>query len=563
MRRFAWFSVAICLLISVPGCRNQATPPIDEPENAVAPGPKFSLADITNESNVHFAYQNAQQANFCTILESLGGGVGLIDFDCDGLADLCFPGGGTMNPDQEIGGLPTGLFRNEGGMRFARADAAGMSPCSFYSHGATVGDYNNDGFPDVLISGYGAVSLWTNQGDGTFVETTDSCGIASPTWNTTAAWGDLNGDGSLDLYLQSYVNWSFQNHPTCWIASGEREICSPKEFAPQADRVFLSNSDGTFREVSKEIGLRDDGKGLGILLLDVDDDSDLDIYVANDTVPNFLYLNDGNGQFSEVGMPHGVALDDRALANGSMGIDAFDYNTDGQLDLWVANYEDESFALYRNEGAGFFLHVSHSTGVSSIGEYFVAFGTAAADFDHDGDEDLVIANGHAIKYPTRSPRRQLPLLLENNEGRFSRTESVGEYFETDHVGRGLAIGDLDNDGDVDVVASHIDDPVSILRNDQTTGQFVTVQLTGVQSNRDAVGARLSLETSRGTMVRQIKSGVSYLSSSDTRVHWGLPDDCKVQKLVIHWPQGNVQEITPLPTGELFRIVEPLSQPTER
>jgi hypothetical protein len=555
----AYFAVAVVAFysLSLPACKRPKTPPAAVPSPPlIAKQSALRFTDVTPETGIQFRYQNAQEADHRVILESLGGGVGLLDADRDGLLDICLPGGGTMTSDEQLGGLPTGFFRNLGGLRFASCDEAGLSLCSFYSHGVAIGDYNNDGFPDVLITGYGGVSLWTNQGDGTFAESTEHCGIESSSWNTTAAWGDLNGDGSLDVYLEHYVNWSFDNDPVCRVPGGEREICSPKEFEPLPDQVYFSNGDGSFHDATQEAGLRKDGKGLGVLLLDANDDGYLDVYVANDTVANFLYLNDGDGRLEEVGLLHGVAVDDHGITNGSMGVEAFDYNGDGLLDLWVANYEDEAFALYRNEGRGHFLHVSELSGIKALGQYFVAFGTAAADFDHDGDEDLVVANGHVVKFPQRSPRRQLPLLLQNNKARFVRAEGVGEYFENAHEGRGLAIGDLDNDGDMDVLVSHIVDPVSVLRNDRPSGTWFSVQLTGVRSNRDAIGAKLTLHTTDGNkMVRQIKSGVSYLSSSDTRVLWGLPDGAEVERLVIRWPLGNVQEIMAPPTERLLTIVE--------
>jgi hypothetical protein len=414
-----------------------------------------------------------------------------------------------------------------------------------FSHGVSVGDYDNDGFGDLLITGYGGVELWKNQGDGTFIELHAAAGIVNPSWGTSAGWGDLTGDGNLDVYIANYVNWSFQFHPYCeGPTPQEREICPPRSFLPLDDVLFYSNGDGTFRNATAEAGLAEGGKGLGVLLCDVDGDADLDIYVANDTTENFLYLNDGQGRLEEVGQLAGVAVDDRGIPNGSMGVDAFDYNLDGQLDLWVTNYEREPFALYRNEGGGQFFFASQPAGITALGGRFVGFGTAGADLDRDGQEDIVVTNGHVIKYPPFAPRRQLPVLMKNDRGRFRRvTFPPGEYFSQAHEGRGLVAADLNDDGALDLVITHLHEPFALLANQtRDANGWLRVRLIGRTSNRDAVGSRLVLHTSRGDYVRQIKGGGSYLSHNDLRVFWGLPAETDINRLTIAWPSGATQTI---------------------
>lgn len=509
-------------------------------------------------SGLQFVYKNGDEAQHCTILESLGGGIGILDYDSDGAMDLCVSGGGKFSAETEISGLPTGLFQNVNKLRFTdRSEASRISSSPYYSHGVAVGDFNNDGFSDVAITGYHGLLLWVNQGDGTFVECAAQVGIVNRLWSSSAAWGDLNGDGTLDLYVANYVDWSFQNHPVCRAPDGQRDICPPKSFSGLPHKIYYSQGDGTFRESSEHAGLKNDGKGLGVVLVDINADSRLDIYVANDTTSNFLYVNKGEGRFEEVGELSGSALDDRGLPNGSMGVDAFDYNLDGQLDLWVCNYEDETFALYRNQGAAHFAHVSKSTGLTSFGQRFVGFGTAAADFDFDGDEDIVVANGHVIKFPQRSPRRQLPLFLESQKGRFVRTPfSNDSYFGTAHEGRGLAMADFDNDGDADLAISHVNEAVSVLRNKQTSQEWLSVKLIGRASNRDAIGARLMLHTTASKQVRQIKGGGSYLSTHDLRVRWGFGPGQSPLKLEIEWPSGTQQVIDKLSSGSELVLLEP-------
>ena len=510
-------------------------------------------------SGVNFTFQNGEEAGNCTILESLGGGVGILDFDLDGAMDFCVAGGGSFQAENTIIGRPTGLFHNLGDFRFRdRSQASRIQYAPQYTHGIAVGDYDNDGFCDIALTGYRGILLWTNQGDGTFVESANQLGIVNNLWSSSAAWGDLNGDGQLDLYVANYVNWSFDNHPSCGSTNGQRDICPPKSFDPLPDSLYLSQPEGTFRQSSVEAGLRTDGKGLGVLLADFDADSKLDIYVANDTTNNFLYLNKGQGQFDEKAELCGVALDDRGLPNGSMGVDIMDYNLDGKFDIWVCNYEDESFALYRNEGAAQFLHVSKSTGLTSFGQRYVGFGTACADFDLDGDEDVVVANGHVIKYPQRSPRKQIPLYLENQKGRFVKVPFTQKsFFGKPQEGRGLAVADFDNDGDFDLVVSRLNEPLAIVRNNQPNANWLTVRLIGRISNRDAIGARLKLTNNGRSQIRQIKGGGSYLSTHDLRVLWGIDNKESMSTLEIDWPSGIRQMVDQLSAG-YHVFIEPTS-----
>ncbi len=562
-RTTRWLSaagVAIVLLLTA-GC-NPATPPRTKKSAAVPPPlPLLDFTDVAPHVGVDFRYEHHPEADYRTILESLGGGVALLDYDADGLLDLCFPGGGIFGDRKIDRGLPLGLFRNRGDWSFElTAAAAHADQPRHYSHGTAVGDYDRDGFPDLLVTGYGGLQLWHNQGDGTFVEMQGPAGLDDSLWSTSAAWGDVTGDGELDLYVVHYVNWSFANHPACPSQTdpGERDICSPREFEPLADTLYINQGDGTFRDGSRVSGLRDDGKGLGVVLADLDADRDLDIYVANDTTANFLYFNDGTGKLTEAAELRGAAASASGKMDGSMGVDVCDFNRDGEPDLWVANFEAEDFALYHNIGQAQFEHYSRRAGITAVGTNQVAFGTQCGDFDLDGDEDILVVNGHTSLFPTRADRRQRPMLIAFDDGFFHVAQPAAvSYLDTPRLGRGLAMGDLDGDGDLDAAVSHLEEPVSVLRCDQElANHWLAVRLIGVRASRDAVGTRVTLHTDRGTQVAQRAGGRSYLSSPENLLRFGIPAGDNIHSLTIHWPSGIDQEVTPSGWDMVLTIVEP-------
>ncbi len=521
-----------------------------------------AFADVTERAAVRFTYRNGQESGHFAILESLGGGVGMTDYDNDGDLDLLVPGGGEYKTDKEIVGLSPGLFRNEGGWKFsARAGEAGIESAPSYSHGAAAGDFDNDGFTDILITGYGGLLLFQNQGDGTYRQVARDAGLTDSLWSSSAAWGDVNGDGNPDLYVAHYVDWSLDNNPICdGPEANLRDVCPPRRFEPLPDVFYQSNGDGTFTDVSATIPLRNDGKGLGVLMADVDLDGHLDIYVANDTVANFLYRNKGDGHLEDASIRSGTSLSDSGTPDGSMGVDAGDYNLDGQPDIWVSNYERESFALYRNEGNFFFQHVSRSTQVTAVGGLAVGWGTVFIDFDRDGDEDVFVSNGHVIRYPKNAPIRQPPLLFQNDSGkRFQNVAPVaGEYMRTPHMGRGVAAGDLDNDGDQDLAISLVNEPMAVLSNESGTNNSLVIRLIGIQSSRDAVGALITVQVApdQPQMIRLVKSGGSYASSSDPRQFFGLGQATSVVAVEICWPSGIIQSLENVNIEETLILREP-------
>jgi len=560
-------AVAVAAMVSA-GCEKTASnhptaTPVDvvgEPSRGGVAPPAFT--DITAASRVDFTYHNGSETDSMSIVESLGGGVGIIDFDGDGRLDLFFPGGGGIPIEQPLTARPHGLFRQFEDLRFAEvATSADVHHARHYSHGCTVGDFDSDGFADLLVTGYGGLQLLQNQGDGTFSDVTRQAELTDTAWSSSVAWGDVNKDGNLDLYVAHYVDWSWNNHPACRGHGGRRDICPPRSFRGLDDILYISAGDGTFRDETAAAGLVPEGKGLGVTLADLDRDGDIDIYVANDTVNNFLYRNDGHGRFEEVGVISGLAMDDRGAANGSMGIAVLDYNEDLLADVWVTNYERESFALYRNEGGANFSHVSDTMGIYALGSSNVGFGTVAGDVDRDGDEDIVIANGHVIRYPENGDARQLPLLLIHDGRRFRPAEfSPDQYFGQPHHGRGLALGDIDNDGDLDCVFANSNEPAAVLRNDVAApGRWLGIRLIGRRSHRDAVGATVVLETDQGSHFRTVAGGGSYLSHNDPRLFFGLPT-ARPKRLQIDWPSGtrHVVEIADAKADGYIDVIEPSS-----
>lgn len=575
--RLAMRTGLLFLIICLPGCRSEETSAPKSPADSViveTEGQSLDLpvranvvsvasfVDMTDRTSIRFQYKNDQEAGHYAILESLGGGVGLTDYDLDGNLDLFVPGGGAYQPEKKVVGLSPGLFRNHGQWSFSsHATEAGVDSAPFYSHGAAVGDIDNDGFSDVVVTGYGGLLLFQNLGDGTYREMAQDAGLTDTLWSTSAALGDVNGDGNPDLYVAHYVDWSMENNPVCGGPQpNQQDVCPPRKFEPLPDTFYQSNGDGSFSDVTSSIPLRPDGKGLGVLMADVDLDGHIDIYVANDTVPNFLYRNTGDGRLEDASSRSGTSLSDSGSPDGSMGVDVGDFNLDGRPDLWVSNFERESFALYRNDGDFFFQHVSRSTGVTAVGGLAVGWGTVFMDFDRDGDEDVFVSNGHVIRYPQNAPLRQPPLLFQNDSGRrFNNVAPMaGSYMKEPHMGRGVASGDLDNDGDFDLAISCTNEPLTLLANESGTNASLVIRLIGTEGSRDVVGAFARVRASQGQpqMLRQVKSAGSYASSSDSRLFFGVGKDQTVEEVEIHWPSGTVQTLKDVPVSKHLVLREP-------
>jgi hypothetical protein len=606
----AVLACGLALLIDRPD-----TPSLDPPQpDAVTTSPPPGVfEDVTAGSGLDFTYRNGEEAGHATIFESVGGGVALLDYDGDGLLDVFVTGGGFFGgPDKkEIRGLPSRLYKNLGGFRFRDVtEEVGLGSLAdgqpwFYSHGCAVADYDNDGWPDLLVTGWGRLALFHNEpadpdnpaAGRRFADVTAGAGLdKGVTWATSAAWADLDGDGWPDLYVCQYVNWSWNNNPPCRDLRHreQRDVCPPEVFNAIPHLLYHNNGGRTFTEVGAAAGLRvprpedayaglthlapaarerlrradrekNYGKGLGVLIADLDDDGRPDVYVANDTSGNFLYLNRGAGRFEEVGAECGVACDESGNALGSMGVDAADCNGTGRLSLFVANYQNQLHGLYRNCGGGQFAFASRAAGLSALGRHYVGFGACFLDFDLDGEEDLFLSNGHVVHHPPPPAEvKQPPLLLRNERRpgdpphvlRFADVSSrAGPYFQVGHLGRGAAPGDLDNDGRTDLVLSPTNERVALLRNRHDAGHhWLGIELVG-KPYRDAVGARLELEVGGHKRVRAIKGGGSYLSSGDRAVLFGLGPHERLGRLTVRWPSGNAQTWEGLAVDRYWRLRE--------
>jgi hypothetical protein len=563
-------TLAIGWGILISGCNSSSAPPQRRnaavPSSAgttptAAPNAPSSIAfrEVTQALGVDWTYRNGEEAGIFSIVESMGGGVCLCDFDQDGRLDLVAAGGGSFPRAREIAGMPLGVFRQTPTGRFEDvSQPTRIDGSEHYNHGIAAGDCDGDGFPDLVVTGYSGIALYRNQGDGTFRREDRWNDLFSGGWSITAGWGDVNRDGHPDLAVTHYADWTFDNDPPCLgTPPHPRDVCPPRRFHGLPDQLFLSDGQGGFREVGQAAGLHSERKGIGLALADLDLDGDLDIYVTNDTEPNDFYRNDGRGQFEEVGLPSGVALSADGHMDGSMGVDVGDLNGDGLPDIWVTNFEREMFALYQNLGDGQFQHVSRLVGVSSLPGTYVGWGTVLLDADGDGDQDLFVTNGHVVHFPVQSTVRQLPVFLENLAGqRFQNVaDTAGAYFRQPHPGRGAALGDIDGDGDPDLVVSHVNQPLAMLANESEGWRGIALRLIGRRSPRQPIGAVVRLTVGTQTVVQQMECSPSYASTSADTLFFGLGRETAT-RLEIDWPSGTKQILEAIPAGPLWTIIEP-------
>jgi hypothetical protein len=516
------------------------------------------FTDVTKQAGISFRHCLGDD-EISNIVEATGSGCAFLDFDGDGWMDIYAVNGryleGISDPDSRYKNVRTTsrLYRNKGDGTFEDVtEKAGVGAFG-YGMGVAVGDYDNDGHPDIYVTNFGKNILYHNNGNGTFTDVTAKAGVACGQWSVGAIWIDYDKDGYLDLFVGNYLE--FDNKYRLFY---EADVYpGPLAYPGQLSVLYHNNHDGTFTDVSAKAGINKKGRAMGVLSADYDDDGWPDIFVANDAMQNYMYHNNGNGTFTEVGIECGTAFGQHGNAVSSMGGDFADFDGDGKLDLMVPamNY----IGIFRNLGRGLFEEISVPTGVARVSAQFWSWGGDFMDFDNDGWSDLLIANGDGH----RLSEKQEQLLMRNVAGPSGQrvfvdvSRSVGPYFDTRSVARGLATGDFDNDGDLDFFVLNIDQPSVLLRNDGgNRNNWITLQLIGTKSNRDGIGAKVTVRSGDFIQVAEKMSASSYLSQNDPRLHFGLGQRTMVDEVTIQWPSGRTQKLKEVKANQFLKVIEP-------
>ncbi len=529
---------------------------------ARAPGEDGPLTfqDVAAATGVVFTPTNgASPAKH--IAETMGSGGLFFDYDNDGWLDIFLVDGGSVADADLAARARSRLFHNRGNGTFEDVTLGSKIEHHAYGMGACAADYDNDGHEDLYLTNFGSNVLYRNNGDGTFSDATASAGVGSPSLSTSCAFADIDNDGWLDLFVTNYVDPA-GNSKICGD-SHIRAYCRPDVYSGAPSVLYHNNRDGTFTDLTRASGVyRTDGKGLGVVFGDYDNDGRVDFFVANDLVPNFLYHNEGHAAFRDVGLLAGVAVASDGRPRAGMGTDFGDYDGDGQLDLVVTNFELETHNLYRNLGHGLFADATLSSGVGSATRRFLGFGAAFLDYDNDGYLDIAIANGHVLDntsyFQAASKYMQRKLLLHNDgHGRFADVAAdAGPGFALERVGRTLVAGDIDNDGDLDLLVTNNGQAVNLLRNDGGNRRnAVLVKLIGKAANRDGIGARLIATVGSGRQIREIKAGSSYLGQNDLRAHFGIGRAREIDRVEVHWPSGHTDVVSHVAANRVITISE--------
>jgi enediyne biosynthesis protein E4 len=531
---------------------------------ASVPAPIF-VEVPPEKSGIEWVHENAMSPDR-QLPETMGPGVAFFDYDNDGWMDIFLVNSGESEFYRPQKPLRNALYRNNRDGTFTDVtEKAGLTGGKSFGMGVAAGDYDNDGWTDLFVSAYGRSTLYHNNGNGTFTDVTEKAGLVFPNWATSAVWFDYNNDGLLDLFVCSFVRYDSASGISCGDNKLKRKYyCIPRVFQPSASLLFHNNGDGTFREVGRGTDIEKAlGKALGVVAADINNDGLMDLFVANDTVQNFLFINRGNGKWEETAMASEVAFSNNGQARSGMGVDAADFDGDGLVDLFVANVDQEMFSLYKNKGKETFIDVAHKHDIAKATRLLSGWGLKFFDYDNDGLLDLILANGHPddmVDSYSPQVRYKEPILLFHNDGaRLSNvSETAGPTFQKSFPARGLAIGDYDNDGLPDVLIGNNGDRPVLLRNNTALGNhWLGIKLIGKTSNRDAIGARLEWSVGGVAYKRLKNNGGSYLSSHDPREVIAIGKEARFDWLQITWPAPSkqVDRFTNVPLDRYVAITE--------
>lgn len=523
----------------------------------------IQLKDVSRETGIRFVHNDGSSGRRY-IVETVSAGVATFDYDQDGLIDILFLNGTLLPGATNIAPAPrNALYRNEGNWKFKDVTTQAGLTTPGYQLGVCVGDYDNDGHPDIYLNNFGPNVLYRNNGDGTFRDVTQQAGVQVGNHvGAGACFLDIDKDGDLDLFVANYVGFTFETHKTS-IMNGFPAYVGPLNYPPTANLLFRNNGNGTFTDISQEAGIAGLlGSGMGVIAADLDNDGDLDIVVGNDLRPNFVLLNDGTGKFKEVGATLGLAYDSFGNVQGTMGVECADWNNDGWLDIFLTPYQRQLATLYQNQKGAYFDEVARQTGAATGTLPQVKWGTGLIDFDNDGHRDIFIACGHLIdlvdQFDSTTSYKARNLLLRNTgTGKFvNASDQSGDGLLPKFSSRGAAFDDLDNDGDIDVVIQNARSEPTVLRNDSPKGNhWLQLDLKGTKSNRMAIGARVTVTTAGTTQIDEVHSGRSYQSDFGKRLHFGLRSHRKIDKVQVRWPQGSTEDFLNLEADRLITILE--------
>ena len=508
------------------------------------------FTDQTQQAGIHFKHTNgASEEKY--LPETMGSGGLFFDYNNDEHLDIYLVNSGTLGPASEPHRHPNHmnvLYRNKGDGTFVDATVeAGLQQNHGYGMGCLAADYDNDGDVDLYLTNFGRNQLYRNNADGTFTDVTSHAGVGDGKWSVSASFGDFNLDGHLDLYVANYLDYQLETAHACFL-EGVHIYCGPHEYPGARDTLYQNNGNGTFTDVTTRAMVRNTGKGLGVLFTDYNNDGYPDIFVANDAVPDFLYRNNKDGTFTDVAITAGVAYNSEGRATASMGIASGDYDNDGVQDIFVTNFSLEVNSLFHNDNNGFYTMTTFEAGLADASFSKLGFGTQFIDADNNGTLELFVANGHVWDNvsevtPSLSYRQQCQIFGNTGTGAFTDlSETAGRFFKRSVVARGVAVGDYNNDGAVDILVTCCGEPPILLRNDSKVHNWVKISLVGTESNRDSIGAKIWVRTDATTLFREVTCGGSYASGSEQTLLFGIGAQAAIQSITVKWQNGHTQTL---------------------